>query len=71
MVDSGQLQSRAAEQCDRFRLALAEVPRRDLAISLQALGGMSEQHVRQFMEPRLVRHRIDRIDGDRSTAREP
>ena len=43
----------------------------DLAIGLDALGGMSEQHVRQFVQPRLVRQRTDGIDRDRTGAREP
>jgi hypothetical protein len=65
-----QLQRSATQQRDRFCFAFAQIARRELAISLQPFRGMSEQHVRQFMEPRLVRHRIDRIDRNRSTSGE-
>ena len=58
MLNARQIQRGATEQRHGFRFAFAQVAGRDLAIGLYALRGVAEQHVRQLVKPRLMRHRF-------------
>ena len=69
VLDTRQIQRRAAQHRDRLRLTLAQVPRRQLAVVLVALRCMAEKNVPDFMKAGLVRQRVDRRDGDRAAAR--
>ena len=72
VLDAGQPQGRTTEQRDGFGFAFPQAARGALAVGLLAFGGVAEQHVGEFVEPRLVRHRVDRVDRDRRAgARSP
>ena len=64
LVDPRQFQRRTADERDRFGLTLPEVPRGQITIGLQPLGGMPQQDVSELVEPRLGGEWIDRVNGD-------
>lgn len=63
---SGQPQRFAADERDRFGLDLSQVPRRRLRITHRVLCSVTVEDVSALVEGGLVRHRIDRADGDLS-----